>query len=109
MDQDTFVLLRELHLGNWSEELMESSGLGWVYLNVLTPTERIIVAHKVAGDVDGEVAMLLGISPLGVKRHIREIEYKYRNQIGSRISNHPAIRAQKGFHVRRNPTRAKKV
>ena len=105
MEPSIHETLLRLHNGEWTECLMTGE-LRWIFTKVLNRQERMVTAMKIDGLVDGEIALMLGVKLGTVKRYKYDIEYKYRNGIGKRIDNHPAIRKQKsGFIVHRKKRR----
>ena len=86
--------------GRWPEDVLRYP-FNYVFNRVLTPVERIITELRVEGRVNGEIAILLNSELKTVQRHIYSIRSKYRNQMNTRIDNHPVIRKTKGFIVRK--------
>jgi DNA-binding CsgD family transcriptional regulator len=47
-----------------------------VEADLLTPRERAVLAHVADGRTNGELAQLLGISPLTVRKHLENVYEK---------------------------------
>ncbi len=88
------ILIRLHRHDEWDTEL-EGGLFRYVFDRVLTPTERIIVGEKVKGLIDGEIAVLLGSNPTTIKRHVRNIKKKYRNQMNTRVDHYQVFRRRK--------------
>ncbi len=105
MEQERYDALSKMSNGDWTDTLISGRDLNWIFKKVLTPKERAVVSMKVDRLVNGEIAIALGVKIQTVERYLYDIEYKYRNGMGRRVDNHPAIRKTKGFIVRRIRTR----
>jgi DNA-binding CsgD family transcriptional regulator len=93
------IILQNLHRkpAIWDEELIGDL-FSYVYTRVLTKTERIIVDNKIAGLVDGEIAVLLQSQVSTIKTHIYNIKRKYRNQTNKRVDHYQVFRRRKQQH-----------
>jgi len=71
----------------WLDELLNND-FRYVFDKVLSPVEREITMLKIDGHSDTEIIKHLHIKLTTLKRRFRDIKFKYRNQIESRVDQY---------------------
>ena len=94
--QCVIEVLVNLHKNQWDEELLDNHFFPSSFLSkVLSSRERQIIGMKVNGLVNGEIASILGIEIITVRRMLCLIKKKYREGMDTRVDDWKVIRREK--------------